>query len=50
MYTDLKALVDYMYKGEVNVAQDQLPRFLAAAEILKIKGIVTTFLTANFLD
>jgi len=39
MYTDLKALVDYMYKGEVNVAQDQLPRFLAAAEILKIKGL-----------
>ena len=27
-----------MYTGEVNVTQEQLPRFLAAAEILKIKG------------
>jgi len=37
--TDLKALVEYMYSGEVNVTQEQLPRFLAAAEILKIKGL-----------
>ena len=38
-FDDLQALVTYMYKGEVNVSQDQLPRFLAAAEALKIKGI-----------
>lgn len=37
-YDDLRALVDYMYKGEVNVSQEQLPRFLATAEALKIKG------------
>ena len=38
-FADVKALVEYMYQGEVNVSQDQLPRFLAAAESLKIKGI-----------
>ena len=27
-----------MYKGEVNVSQEQLPKFLAAAEALQIKG------------
>ena len=38
-FADLKALVDYMYKGEVNVAQDQLASFLQTAEALDIKGL-----------
>ena len=38
-YIDLRALVDYMYRGEVNVAQDQLATFLNTAEALRIKGI-----------
>ena len=37
-FVDLKALVEYMYRGEVNVAQDQLATFLSTAEALKIKG------------
>lgn len=37
-FEDLQALIDYMYIGEVNVSQEQLPRFLATAEALKIKG------------
>jgi len=37
-FSDLKALVDYMYKGEVNVAQDQLSSFLQTAEALDVKG------------
>jgi hypothetical protein len=37
-FPDLRALVDYMYKGEVNVAQEQLASFLQTAEALDIKG------------
>lgn len=38
-FPDLRALVDYMYKGEVNVAQEHLASFLQTAEALDIKGI-----------
>lgn len=38
-FTDLKALVDFMYKGEVNVSQDQLNRLLKTAETLKVRGL-----------
>lgn len=40
-FADLKALVDYMYKGEVNVAQEQLSSFLNTAEALNVKGILS---------
>ncbi|XP_057378412.1 protein tramtrack, alpha isoform-like isoform X1 [Daphnia carinata] len=39
-FADLKALVDYMYRGEVNVSQDRLEIFLQTADSLKIKGLV----------
>ena len=38
-YTDLVAVLNFMYHGEVNVAQDDLNSFLALAEDLKIKGL-----------
>ncbi|XP_023227797.1 zinc finger protein 629-like isoform X2 [Centruroides vittatus] len=38
-YTDLKAIVDFMYRGEVNVSQDQLSALLKTAETLKVKGL-----------
>ena len=38
-YDDLVAILDFMYAGEVNVAQDQLPAFLKSAEKLKVKGL-----------
>ncbi|CAL4062953.1 unnamed protein product [Meganyctiphanes norvegica] len=38
-YADLRALVDYMYRGEVNIEQDQLSSLLKTAETLKIKGL-----------
>lgn len=38
-FEELKAMVDYMYRGEVNVAHDKLNTFLQAAESLQIKGL-----------
>lgn len=35
-YADLRALVDYMYRGEVNIEQDQLSSLLKTAETLKV--------------
>lgn len=35
-YDELKAIIEYMYKGEVNVAQSSLPKFLKTAEGLKV--------------
>jgi hypothetical protein len=29
-----------MYKGEVNVAQEELPGLLKVAELLRVKGLV----------
>uniref|UniRef100_A0A0K8SQ93 BTB domain-containing protein n=1 Tax=Lygus hesperus TaxID=30085 RepID=A0A0K8SQ93_LYGHE len=40
-YVELKAMLEYMYRGEVNVSQDQLNTFLKAAEALRIKGLTT---------
>ena len=38
-YADLVAVLDFMYHGEVHVAQDELNTFLGIAEELKIKGL-----------
>lgn len=39
-YSEMKAILEYMYRGEVNVAQDQLAALLKIAEALKVKGLV----------
>ncbi|KAK7077181.1 hypothetical protein SK128_018611 [Halocaridina rubra] len=36
---DLEALLNYMYLGEVNVLQTELPGLMKAAEVLRIKGL-----------
>lgn len=36
---DLKTVIDFIYRGEVNVAQDRLPDVLRTAESLRIKGL-----------
>ncbi|XP_075226106.1 uncharacterized protein LOC142327116 isoform X3 [Lycorma delicatula] len=41
-FEELKAMLEYMYRGEVNVTQEQLGRFLKAAETLKIKGLTNS--------
>merc|ERR1712147_143569 len=38
-FAHLQAILEFMYAGEVNVAQDQLPAFLKTAERLKVKGL-----------
>ncbi|XP_016840247.1 broad-complex core protein isoforms 1/2/3/4/5-like isoform X3 [Nasonia vitripennis] len=37
---EIKAILDYMYKGEVNVSQEDLAGLLKAASDLRIKGLV----------
>ena len=39
---DLTAILDFMYQGEVNVKRDHLNSFLAAAEKLGVRGLVSS--------
>eukprot|EP00092_Neocalanus_flemingeri_P016565 GFUD01017925.1.p1 GENE.GFUD01017925.1~~GFUD01017925.1.p1 ORF type:complete len:335 (-),score=111.39 GFUD01017925.1:101-1105(-) len=41
-YADLVSVLNFMYQGEVNVAQEELNSFLAVAEDLKVKGLTQT--------
>lgn len=41
-FVDLKAIIDFMYRGEVNVSQDQLSALLKTAETLKGKSRSST--------
>ncbi|XP_037077125.1 protein bric-a-brac 2-like [Pollicipes pollicipes] len=38
-FADMQAVVQFMYKGEINVAEQQLPSLLKVAETLKIRGL-----------
>jgi len=38
-FSDLTACLDFMYNGEVNVAQENLNSFLSAAEELQVRGL-----------
>jgi hypothetical protein len=38
-YAEIRAILEYMYRGEVNVAQEQLPSLLKVAEALRVKGL-----------
>ncbi|XP_023337732.1 protein tramtrack, beta isoform isoform X9 [Eurytemora carolleeae] len=38
-FSELQAVLNFMYQGEVNVAQEDLNSFLAVAEELKVKGL-----------
>nr|XP_012229543.1 PREDICTED: broad-complex core protein isoforms 1/2/3/4/5 isoform X2 [Linepithema humile] len=37
--SDMESLLRFMYHGEVNVGQEQLPAFLKTAQMLKVKGL-----------
>ena len=36
---DLNAVIEFIYKGSVNVAQSQLASFIKTAEMLQIRGL-----------
>ncbi|XP_037084322.1 broad-complex core protein isoforms 1/2/3/4/5-like [Pollicipes pollicipes] len=36
---DLRAIIEFMYKGSVNVSQTQLASFIKTAEMLQIRGL-----------
>jgi hypothetical protein len=38
-FTELESLLCFVYKGEVNIEQDNLPALLRAAETLQIRGL-----------
>ena len=38
-FTDLKAIVDFLYYGEVNIYQENIDNFLNLADELKLKGL-----------
>ena len=38
-YSEIVSLLNFIYQGEVNVAQEDLSSFLAVAEELKVKGL-----------
>ncbi|XP_041631213.1 protein bric-a-brac 1 isoform X4 [Drosophila kikkawai] len=38
-WSDLKAIVEFMYRGEINVSQDQIGPLLRIAEMLKVRGL-----------
>jgi len=38
-FSDLRSVLDFMYHGEVNIAQEDLNNFLSVAEDLKVKGL-----------
>ena len=39
-YNNLASILDFIYNGEVNIAQEDLNSFLAIAEELQIKGLI----------
>ena len=41
------SVLDFMYHGQVGVAQEDLNSFLAVAEDLKVKGLTQTTSDAN---
>lgn len=49
-FEDLKALVEFMYRGELYVTQDQLPSLLKAAETLQISRLTDVVSKPTFVS
>ncbi|KAJ9594146.1 hypothetical protein L9F63_014462, partial [Diploptera punctata] len=46
----MKALLQFMYEGEVNVSQNLLPMFLKTAEALQIRGLADNAVSSKKFD
>jgi len=46
-YKELLSVLNFMYQGEVNVAQEELNSFLAVAEDLRVKGLTQNNSTSS---
>ncbi|CAM1321731.1 mamo (predicted) [Pycnogonum litorale] len=46
--SNLQAIIQFMYKGEVNISKDQLPSLLRTADALSIKGLAEV--TGNLIN
>jgi hypothetical protein len=46
-FNDLQSVLNFMYHGEVNVAQEELNSFLAVAEDLRVKGLTQSHPGSN---
>ena len=46
----MQAVLSYIYSGVAQVAEEDLPSFLAVAEDLKIEGMIKNFETVHPLD
>lgn len=40
-YSELKEVLEFMYTGEVQIAEDHLPQFVRVANVLQVKGLMT---------
>jgi len=49
-YVNLVSVLNFMYHGEVNVAQEELNSFLAVAEELKVKGLTQNNSESNSIS
>ena len=49
-HTEMVAVLDFMYRGEVSVAQEELNTFLSVAEDLQIKGLTQNKNEGSQLD
>lgn len=47
-FKDLCALLTFMYSGEVNIYQDQLPGLLSMADTLHVRGLAEVQVSACF--
>ncbi|KAL9913403.1 BTB-domain-containing protein pipsqueak isoform 2-T9 [Glossina fuscipes fuscipes] len=50
IFTDLKTIIDFVYRGEIDVTESELQGLLRTAEQLKIKGLCETAENADDLN